>query len=332
MNDPSDYDAEVARGFIKLHSDSLIFPKNDLRQVIRKEVPEVPQTALIGVCDGGHMPAFAGYVGKGMLHGAATGKTFEAAKAEDIFEVIKQADMGKGCILIPLIWNEEASEELKKAVFKAEKENIKVSIAEIRDDCMQPKENKETRLSSAGVFFACKTAGAAAEEGKDLEQILTLLKKVNENMRSAANCGTSFSLPGSKTPFMQIDDGMMQVGIGIHGEPGFEMVSFPSAYEIAEHLFRHRLNKELNFQPNEKAAVLINDLGSTTLDELMIIYGIEAQQFENKGTEIIKAFLGRYLTILDADGVSITALRLDDELEKYLLNDSDAPVFRQTGL
>ncbi|MBQ1877528.1 MAG: dihydroxyacetone kinase subunit DhaK, partial [Erysipelotrichaceae bacterium] len=281
---------------------------------------------IVGVCDGGHMPAFAGYVGKGMLHGASVGKTLKSPSEDDIYDVIVGTEKGKGCIVIPLIWNDELRNNVENAVGKARENNIDVRIAEIRDDCMQPRNDASVRKTHAGVFFACKIAGSAAEDGRSIDEIMNLLKRVNDNVRTAADIGHSFYLPGQKTPYLQIDEDMMQVGVGLHGEPGFEMVEFPTAYLIAEHLFRHRLNKELKVQPGEEIALMVNDMGSTTLEECLIVFQEEARQFEMKGATIVKSYVGRYMTTLDLDGVAISALRLDEETKKYLLAESDAMI------
>ena len=329
MNEPVNYDREVADGFIRAFGSQLLFPNGDLSVVIRKQKPETAEVAVIGVCDGGHMPAFAGYVGRGMLHGASVGRTFEVPDSEDILSVIENCNMGKGTVIIPLIWNDKLDDAVKAAAESAERRGIKVAVAEIRDDCLQPRNDPKQRKSSAGVFFGCKIAGAAAEEKKSIDEITDILQRVSENTRTASDVGTSFCLPDSKDPFMQVDEGKMQVGVGLHGEPGFEMVDYPRGYEIAEHLFRHRLNAELNVKPEESVAIMINDTGSCTLDELLIIFQEEARQFEAKGAAIIQPFIGRFVTTLDMDGVSISAIRLDEEMKKYLLEPADTPFYKQ---
>lgn len=329
MNDPVNYDREVADGFIKAYGSQLLFPKDDLSVVARKGLKNRNEVAIIGVCDGGHMPLFAGYVGRGMLHGASVGKTFSIPAADDILAVIELCEMGMGTIILPFVWNERLNKEIEKAVSEAGKKNINVQIAQIRDDCLQPRNYPDQRMSSAGIFYGCKIAGAAAEAGKDIDEIINILTRVNNNTRTATDVGTSFCLPYSKEPFMQINDGMMQVGVGMHGEPGFEMVEYPTGYEIAEHLFRHRLNAELQFRKGEEVAVMINDTGSATIDELLIVYQEEARQFEQKGVHIVKSFIGRFVTALDMDGVSISVIKLDEELKKYLQASADAPLYRQ---
>lgn len=323
MNKAEDYDKEVAQGFIKAYGEKLIFPNGDLSCVVLKEKPLNSQVVCVGICDGGHMPAFAGYVASGILFACSVGKTFHSPRAIDIFQTVRLAEMGKGVILIPLIWNEELNKEVQIAVELLKKEGIDVSATEIRDDCMQPKNDSSKRLTGAGIFFACSIASKAASEGKSKEEIMQLLKKVNDNMRTAANVGGSFYLPTTNEPFMNIEKGKMQVGVGLHGEQGFEMIDFPPAYMSAEHLFRHRINKELNIQPKEDIALLINDLGSTTIDELLIIYQEETRQFELNGANIVRSFIGRYVTTLDMDGISITALKLDEQMKKYIIETDD---------
>lgn len=329
MNDPANYDRELAAGFIKAFDGSILFPHGDLSVAVRKKMPENGEVAIVGVCDGGHMPAFAGYIGEGLLHGASIGETFKVPSADDIFEVIHRCNMGKGVIIIPLIWNKDLDGVICRAREMAEAGGIRTRTGDIRDDCLQPRNTPELRKGSAGVFFALKIASAAAADGRSLEEITDLISRVNNNTRTATDVGGSFCLPGSNKPFMQIDEGKMQVGVGMHGEPGFEMVDFPTGYEIAEHLFRHRLNAELQVRAGEEVAIMINDAGSATIDELLIIYQEEARQFEAKGVTVVKPYIGRYVTTLDMDGVSISAIRLNEEMKGYLLAEADAPFFRQ---
>lgn len=323
MNKVDDYDNEVARGFIKAYGKDLVFVNDDLSSIILKDLPIQKKVACVGICDGGHMPAFAGYVSKGMLDGCCVGKTFKSPSCKNIYDTVKRVDMGKGILLFPLIWNIDIKNEVDNAVSQLAKENIDVTIVEIRDDCMQPKNNPALRLTSSGIYLACRIASKAALEGKSKDYILKLMDQVNKNMRTAANVGGSFYLPNSNIPYMKIESGKMQVGVGLHGEEGFEMIDFPSAYLTAEHLFRHRINKELNIQPGDDFILLINDLGSSTIDEMLIIYQEEVHQFELKGANVIKSFIGRYITTLEMDGVSITALRVDEKTKKYFLDDDD---------
>jgi len=323
MNKPEDYEREVASGFIRAYGEHLLFPNGDLSSVILRKSPETAQTVCVGICDGGHMPVFAGYVKPKMLNACCIGPIFKSPKVTDIIQTVKKVDMGKGVILIPMIFNEEINQTVNTALELLKKDGMNVDVAEIRDDCMQPKNDESIRLTSAGVFLACVIAGGACWDKKEKDDVLSLLKRVNQNMRSAANVGGSFYLPNSNQPFMKIDDGKMQIGVGLHGEEGFEMVDFPSAYLTAEHLFRHRINKELNIQPNEEVVLLINDLGSATIDEMLIVYQEEANQFELKGAKIIRSYIGRYVTTLDMDGVCITALRVDETMKKYIVTSED---------
>lgn len=323
MNNSDNYDSDVVAGFIRMYENNLVFPNGDLSSILLKDKPEKNQCVCIGICDGGHMPAFAGYIKKGILNGASIGKVFKAPNAEDIYKTAKLANMGDGVLLIPMQWNQSLKSEVDKAVNRLKKQNIDARVIEIRDDCMQPKNDISIRISGAGIFLACKIAGAAAMSGMNIDEIEKLLIKVNKNMRTAMNITSSFSLPKDSNPYISFDDNMMQVGVGLHGEEGFETIEMPKAYTVAEHLFRHRINKELNVQAGEEIVLLINDPGSSTLDELLIIYQEEVKQFELKGATIVKSYVGRYVTTLDMDGVSITALRVDEQMKQYLLATED---------
>lgn len=317
MNEKETYFKEVSEGFLKSHQDVLSLT-GDLKQIVRRRSPEKKEVAVIGLGDGGHLPCFAGYVQEGMLHGSVSGEVFQAPSHSDILEVIRHTEMGKGCILIPLLWNEETEQELNIALEEAKKLGIDVSAAYIRDDCMQPRNDPEKRSGHAGVYYACKIAGSAAAEGKSKEEILDILRRVNENIRTAGNYDTFFRLPQEEKAFREIPEDMTQVGVGLHGEEGFETVPFPSAYLVSEHLFRHRLNKELQMKEGEEVALMVNDLGSCSLDERYILAKEICTQFENKGVIVSDLKIGRYVTTLDSDAMSLTALRLDEELKRLL--------------
>lgn len=326
MNLPEDYERNVLDGFLSFHRKEIMSLREDRWNLVRKSHEAERRTAVIAVADGGHLPFPACYIGAGMLDGAVIGDVFRAPRSEDILQVIRAIDRGLGIVIIQMHWQKELSFETALAATAAEKEGIHVCTAVINDDCMPyPRDDIAGRPSLSGLVFAAKIAAAAAMDGYSVDRIAGLLERVKQNLRSAAVAAGSFCLPGSNAPFMRIDPNMMQIGIGLHGEDGFEMIDFPPADTIAEHLFRHRFLKELDLKEGDRVALMVNNLGCAAPDELYMIFREEMNQFEKRGIIVIHPLLGNYISTLDLDGISLSVLQMDEEMQRLYLQPCSTP-------
>lgn len=211
----------------------------------------------------------------------------------------------------------------------AEEEGIQVETVRITDDvASQPVENRKKRRGVAGIFYGYKIAGAAANEGKNLKEVKQAAEKVVENVGTIGVGFTPTTIPASGNPTFTIADDEIEVGIGIHGEPGIQRTSVKPAKELVVNLVNH-LIEDLTLQPNDEISVLVNGMGATPLEELYVAYREVHNYLQEKEIHIYHPYVGNYGTSLDASGFSISFLKLDEELKGYLDAPVHSPFFQQ---
>lgn len=324
INDPNQVVSEMLMGLAKANP-NVVYAGEGVEVISRKEKKQ----GKVGVISGGgsgHEPAHAGYVGKGMLDAAVAGNVFASPSPDRIIEGIKAADGGEGVLMIIKnysgdIMNFEMAGEL------ADMEDIKTDCVVVKDDVAVPNSTYSTgRRGIAGTVFVHKIAGAAAEAGKSLEEVKAVAQKVIDNVRSMGMAMSPCILPGVGTPGFTLAEDEMEIGMGIHGEPGINREKMASAKELAEKLVT-RILEDYNYADSE-VAVLINGLGGTPLMELYILNNEVEKILTAKGIGIYRVFVGNYMTSLEMEGCSVTLLKLDGELKGYLDAPSEAPGFR----
>lgn len=324
INDPNRVVSEMLMGLAKANP-NVVYAGEGVEVISRKEKNQ----GKVGVISGGgsgHEPAHAGYVGKGMLDAAVAGNVFASPSPDRIIEGIKAADGGEGVLMIIKnysgdIMNFEMAGEL------ADMEDIKTDCVVVKDDVAVPNSTYSTgRRGIAGTVFVHKIAGAAAEAGKSLEEVKAVAQKVIDNVRSMGMAMSPCILPGVGTPGFILAEDEVEIGMGIHGEPGINREKMASAKELAEKLVT-RILEDYNYADSE-VAVLINGLGGTPLMELYILNNEVEKILTAKGIRIYRAFVGNYMTSLEMEGCSVTLLKLDGELKGYLDAPSEAPGFR----
>jgi dihydroxyacetone kinase-like protein len=284
--------------------------------------------ALISGGGSGHEPAHAGFVGKGMLDGAVAGEIFTSPTPDQIFAAIKAVDGGEGILLIIKnytgdIMNFEMAAEL------AETEGLRVAKVVVNDDVAVENSTYTTgRRGIAGTVFVHKIAGALAERGASLDEVQQVAEKVVRNVRSMGMALTPCTVPAAGKPGFQIGEKEMEIGMGIHGEPGTARTELVSADEIAEILVS-RILEDLQLQPGEQVALMINGLGSTPLMELYILNKKVAQILEERKIAIYDTYVGEFMTSLEMSGCSVTLLKLDDQLIELLEAPSDTVAWKK---
>ena len=278
-----------------------------------------PKVGLVSGGGSGHEPAHAGYVGKGLLDVAVAGNVFASPDPMSILDGITEANTGSGVVLIVKnysgdIMNFQMAKEL------AEAQDIPVSMVVVHDDVATiENENTTGRRGIAGTIFVHKLTGAKAELGGTLSETTAIAEKTIENIRTMGIALSSCILPSVGKPIFNLDDDEMEVGMGIHGEPGLHRTSIVPSMDLAQ-LLTNKIFEDMNFN-NSEVAVMINGLGATPLMELYILYHDVHELLLEKGIKIHRSFVGNYMTSLEMAGCSLTLLKLDGEL-KHLL---DAP-------
>ena len=280
------------------------------------------KSGCVGVVSGGgsgHEPAHAGYVGTGMLDAAVAGNVFASPSPDRILEGIRRADSGKGVLLVIKNYSGDVM-NFQLAAELAADEGIRVESVIVKDDVSVPDTaDSAGRRGIAGTVFVHKIAGAAAARGRSLAEVKAAAEKAILNVRSMGMAMTSCTLPDVGKPGFTLAEDEIEIGMGIHGEPGIKRGRVLTAQELASELLGHIL-RDYDFSGGE-AAVLVNGLGGTPLMELYILYHDVKRLLAEAGISIHRAFVGNYVTSLEMSGCSVTLLKLDDELRALL----DAP-------
>ena len=326
INDPGNVLNDMLKGIVAAHPEHL--KKLDSANVlVRIDSPIKNKVALVSGGGSGHEPAHGGYVGKGMLDGAVAGEVFTSPTPDQVYEAIKAVDSGEGVLLVIKNYTGDVLNfDMAKEV--AEMEGIKVESVVVNDDvAVENSTYTAGRRGIAGTVFVHKLAGAKAEQGASLDEVKNVAQKVIDNVRSMGMALTSCIVPAAGKANFTLAEDEMEIGMGIHGEPGTHRDSIKSADEITNHLMEKILS-DMELNSGEEVAVMINGLSGTPLMELYIINNRTNEILKEKGIKIYKTFVGEYMTSLEMAGFSISILKLDEELKSLLDAPADTPAFK----
>jgi dihydroxyacetone kinase/dihydroxyacetone kinase-like protein len=328
LNKPERFVDEMVEGILLAHPDEVKTPGDDLRIMVRADAPVAGKVGIVTGGGSGHLPLFKGYVGKGLCDGVAIGNVFSSPSSQQCFEAVAAVNGGAGVLLLYGNYGGDVL-NFDLATDLAELEDIAIRTVLGRDDvASQPKERKSDRRGVAGIFFAYKAAGAAAERGDNLEEVAAVAEDVVEH---TATMGIGLSptiLPTTGSASFDLPDGEMEIGIGIHGEPGIHRGELDTADAIADRIVT-ALVDDLELKSGDRVAALVNGLGATPLEELYILYRRTHQVLSGLGIEIAKSYVGEYATSLEMAGASISLLALDDERLALLNAPASSPFFRK---
>lgn len=317
INEANDVVKEALAGMQMAYSESLEYIP-DVELICRKKL--INKVAVISGGGSGHEPLHAGFVGTGMLDVAVAGNIFSSPSPDRIGTAIEKADKGKGTLLIIKNYSGDIM-NFGLAKDLAELEGKEVETVIVKDDVAVEDSTYSTgRRGIAGTVFIHKIAGAMAEKGASLAEVKRVANKAIENVRSMGMAMSACTLPAVGKAGFNLADDEMEIGMGIHGEPGIERTKIKTAKEIAEILL-DKILSDYNYRDSE-VALLVNGLGATPLMELYILNGEIQKVLEEKGIKVYKTLVGNYTTALDMTGCSISLLKLDEELKELL----DAPV------
>ncbi len=328
INAPENFVDEFVQGILLAHPDLVKTPGDDLRVLVRADAPLPGKVGIVTGGGSGHLPLFKGYVGRGLCSGVAIGNVFSSPSADQIFQATKAVDGGAGVLYLygnygGDVFNFDLASDL------AELEDIPTKTVLGRDDvASQPRDRKLDRRGVAGIFFAYKAAGAAAERGDSLDRVAAIAEDVVEHTATMGVGLAPTILPTTGKPSFELPDGEMEIGIGIHGEPGSRRGPLETADEIAEHLTT-ALVEDLGLGSGSRVAVLVNGLGATPLEELYLLYRTVHQVLAGRGIEIVEKYVGEYATSLEMAGASISLLELDDARLELLRAPAKSPFFQE---
>jgi dihydroxyacetone kinase-like protein len=320
VNDPSAIVKESLAGLAAAHGDLLRYDA-DAQFVVRADAPVQGKVALVSGGGSGHEPLHGGFVGKGMLDAACPGEVFTSPVPEQMLAATKAVDGGAGVIHIVKNYTGDVM-NFKLAAEDAADEGIEVESVLIDDDvAVEDSLYTAGRRGVGATVLAEKIAGAAADRRDDVRTVAAIAKRVNERSRSFGIALSSCIPPANGTPIFDLPEGQMEVGIGIHGEPGRRREALGTAHEIAELLVDAVVTDR---QPPDGAEVLafVNGMGGTPQLELYLLYGEVERGLRERGLTPVRNLVGSYITSLEMAGASLTLLELDDELKELW----DAPV------
>lgn len=330
MNKPEHFVDEMLEGILGAHPDQLAIASEDQRCIVVKNTIR----GKVGIATGGgsgHLPLFLGYVGNGMLDGCSVGGVFQSPSSTQMLEVTKYIDQGAGVLYIygnygGDILNFDMAAEL------ADAERIQVEqVIAGEDVASSPKGEESKRRGVAGIFYVYKIAGAKAAEMATLEEVKRVAEKAAANVRSIGVALSPCIVPEVGKPSFQLGENEMEIGMGIHGEPGIKRQKIQSADEIVETMLSAIL-KDLPYEKGDEVSVLINGLGATPKEELYVMYRRVQQLLKEKGITVFKVYVGEFATSMEMAGASISLLKLDSELKELLSKPAYTPFYEQKQL
>ena len=325
INHPENFVDEMLEGILRAHSAELK-RADDPRAIVRADAPVSGKVAIATGGGSGHLPVFTGYVGRGLADGAAIGNVFSSPSAEQMLAVAHAVNGGRGVLFLFGNYGGDVL-NFSFAAELAEAEGIPVATVTATDDIASaPKGEEERRRGIAGIFFLYKVAGAAASEGADLDDVKSVTERAAANLRSMGVALSSCIIPAVGHPSFEVPPGQMEIGMGIHGEPGVRRGPLESANEVTDHLITALL-EDLPHSKGDQLDVLVNGLGATPREELYIVYGRASARLEEHGLTVRRAWVGEYATSLEMAGMSISLLRLDDDLVRLLDAPAHSPFF-----
>jgi dihydroxyacetone kinase-like protein len=326
INEPEDFVDDMLAGVLSAHGDQLTNVENNNRNIVRAHCKD--KVALVSGGGSGHLPLFMGYVGKGLLDGCAVGGVFQSPSVNQIYDITKKVDSGKGVVYIYGNYtgdtmNFEMSSEM------ADIDGIKTAHVVGNDDVASaPKGEEQKRRGVAGIFFIYKTAGAAAETGASFDEVVRVANKAKANIRTIGVALSPCIIPEVGKPSFTIADDEMEIGMGIHGEPGVKKTKIQKANILVAHMMNTILT-DMELEEGCEASVLVNGLGATPKEELYIVWREIAQILAVKKVKVFHVYVGEFATSMEMAGFSISVFKLDDELKMLLRAEARTPFFEQ---
>lgn len=327
INKPETLVMEMCNGMVMAHPELELLKKY---KVIKKKEMNENKVTLISGGGSGHEPAHAGLVGKGMLDAAVCGDVFASPSQIQVYQAIKETASKKGTLLIIKNYSGDIM-NFKNGAHLATEDGIEVDYVKVDDDiAVEDSLYTVGRRGVAGVIFVHKIAGAAAEAGMDLGAVKAVAEKAAANVRTIGLALTSCTVPASGSPTFTLAEDEMEYGVGIHGEPGIKREKTMSADELANRM-TNDLIKDLGVKDGEEIALLVNGFGGTPLQELYLFNNAVTRELAARNIKINRVFVGNYMTSIDMAGMSLTVMKLDDELKTLLSKECNTPAFKVDG-
>jgi dihydroxyacetone kinase-like protein len=318
---------EMLEGIVLAHPGQLR-AAGDPRAIVRGDAPVQGKVGIATGGGSGHLPVFMGYVGEGLADGAAVGNVFASPSADQMLAVTRAIDGGAGVLYIYGNYGGDVM-NFDLAVELADAEGIRVETVLGADDVASaPRGEEARRRGIAGIFFLYKVAGSRAAEGATLDEVKAVAERAAAGVRSMGVALSPCTFPSAGRPTFELPAGEMEIGMGIHGEPGIRRGPLEPADAIADQLVAAIL-QDLPHERGDRVAVLVNGLGATPKEELYILYRRAHRLLDDAGLRVHRVWCGEYATSLEMAGASISLLKLDDELARLVDAPAASPFFVQ---
>jgi dihydroxyacetone kinase-like protein len=324
VNDPKNFVPEMLEGIALANPNTLTYVP-DYNLIMRADAPNNDKVSIIQGSGSGHEPAHVMVVGRGMLDAACPGDVFAAPPMDYVYETTKLLASDKGVLLLVNNYTgDRMAFDMSQEMSAADGLNVKTLII---DDDVAVKDSTYTvgRRGVAGNFFVMKAVGAASEDGADLDELVRIGEKVNSVTRTMGMALTACTPPAKGSPLFELGSDEIEMGVGIHGEPGRSREKLAPANEIIDTML-DAVVSDLPYNSGDNVALMINGLGGTPISELYILYGRAHQQLADRGITVGRSYVGEYCTSLDMAGASVTLVRLDEEIEKLLAAPAEVAV------
>ncbi|NLC05841.1 MAG: dihydroxyacetone kinase subunit DhaK [Erysipelothrix sp.] len=326
INDGYDVVEEMLEGYVQAHHEDVRLSEDSERVVVSKHLSETPKVGIIFGGGSGHEPLFLGYVGKGVADAAVIGNVNTSPDPVTCYQAVKEVDQGKGVLYLYGNYQGDVI-NFDMGAEMAEEEGHRVETVLITDD-VYSSPVREERRGVAGDVIVLMAACAAANAGKDLDEVKAAAIHANESTYSLGVALSSSTLPVTGEKIFEIGEDEMEVGMGIHGEPGIIRKKIEPADQVVDEILSHII-PDMKLESGEEVAVLINGLGALPLMDQYIMYRRVHQVLTEKGVKVVKSMVGDYATSMDMIGGSITLVRLDATLKEQLNAPFNAPYLKQ---
>lgn len=326
LNKPEVFVQEMMEGIVAAYGDKVTTLNGDYRVLVKNTSTRKGKVGIVTAGGSGHLPVFLGYVGDGLLDGCAVGNVFASPSAQKMADMIKACDNGSGVLCL---YGNYGGDKLNfdMACEMVEMDDIETRTVLVSDDvASSPLAKKEKRRGVAGMVYAFKIAGAAAESGLSLEEVTRVAKKALETTRTMGVALSPCIVPEVGKPTFTINENEIEIGMGIHGEPGIEVRPMMSADEIAS-LVLEKILEDAPLSSGDEVSVMVNGLGATPLEELLIVYRKLHQILSSLGVSVFMPHIGEFATSMEMAGLSVTLIKLDEELKNYLRFPGQSPFY-----
>ena len=330
INDPNFVVEDMLKGFSKCHSDIIHISQRNPRVVVSNLNKNKKRVGIVTGGGSGHKPAFIGYCGKNIVDAVAVGEIFSSPTAKSFYDAICEVDQGMG---VACLYGNYAGDNMNVKIAKemAEDDDIVVKTVVANDDVASaPKDDLDKRRGVAGEILMWKVGGAKANLGGSLDEVIEISKRAIQNTRSVGVGLSPCTIPANGKPNFKIEEGTIEFGIGHHGEPGVSVEPISSAADMAKKMV-DMVCSDLPFEKDDEVVVLVSGLGATPVMEQYIYFNEVEKNLSDKGISIYKSYVGNYFTSLEMNGITLTLMKLDEDLKECIDLEVDTMGLTQLG-